>query len=144
MSTDLHDMDYLDYYYAIFKTTDFDKKGMRPPGASEHEFCRYYDFRTGPSSDQNLAYKRPLHYWKILAARLAFIIIFQNVVMWLQSWLDWLIPDKPHHLDSLIRREKYLVNNKIIQEEKTRLLLKHKSRHDVDHVNGGAFYEARS
>jgi anoctamin-1 len=144
MSKELQNMDYLDYYYATFKTSDFDKKGMRPSDASEYEYCRYYDFRTGPNSDETLAYKRPLHYWKILAARLAFIIIFQNVVLWLQSWIDWIIPDRPHKLESLIRREKYLVNNKIIQEEKARLMMKHKSRHDVDVINGGAFYEARS
>lgn len=141
MSSELSKMDYLDYYYAYFNTKDFEN-GLKPPG-DDPGICRYPEFRTGPHDDPALAYKRPNYYWKILAARLAFILIFQNLVSCLRIWLDWLIPDKPTRLDSLIKREKYLVDSKIIQEEKNRLK-RAKSRTDVDFVNGGVYFEAKS
>lgn len=142
MSPDLSKMDYLDYYYAYFNTKDFEN-GWKPPGDFDPVVCRYPEFRSGPNEDPNLAYKRPIYYWKILAARLAFILIFQNLVSCLQTWIDWLIPDIPAKLDSLIKREKYLVDSKIIQEEKNRLK-RAKSRNDVDFVNGGVYFEAKS
>lgn len=77
--------------------------------------------------------------------RLAFIIIFQNLVAWIQQAIDWLIPDKPAELDDLMKREDYLVSSKIIREERNRAMQNTKSKlNDIDVVNGGVFYEAKS
>lgn len=143
-SEDLKNLDYLEYIYAYFDTRDFEP-GSKPNVTLfvDQEVCRYAEFRNGPRDDR--PYKRPYYYWKILAARLAFIIIFQNFVGWLQQFIDWAIPDKPQKLDSLIKRENYLVSNKIIREEKMRILQKAKAKIDeTDYVNGGIYFEAKS
>lgn len=140
-SEDLKNVDYLEFILAYFDTKDFE--GGPRPNSSEYETCRYPEFRNPPSHE--FKYKRPAYYWKILAARLAFIIIFQNIVAWLQQFIDWLVPDKPDELDSLIKRENYLVSNKIIREEKNRILQSSRRKMDeVDYVNGGVYFEAKS
>jgi anoctamin-1 len=140
-SEDLKNVDYLEFTLAYFDVKDFDKQSK--PNSTDHEICRYPEFRNPPSHEH--PYKRPGYYWKILAARLAFIIIFQNIVAWLQQFIDWAIPDKPEELDSRIKRENYLVSNKIIREEKNKILRSSRYRMDeVDYVNGGVYFEAKS
>jgi anoctamin-1 len=140
-SEELKNVEYIDFIFAYFKTTDFQPESM--PSVLDVEICRYPEFRNGPGGPDE--YKRPTYYWKILAARLAFIIIFQNIVAWLQQFIDWAIPDKPFKLDSLIKREEYLVSNKIIREEKQRILMHTRAKMDeVDYVNGGVYFEAKS
>lgn len=139
---DLVGKDFLEFLLAYFDTNDF-PEGMRPNVTENYEYCRYAEFRTHPKHET--PYKRPDYYWKILAARLAFIIIFQNFVAWLQQFIDWSIPDKPAKLDSLMKREKYLVSKKIINEERQRVI--HSTRNklnEIDYVNGGVFFEAKS
>lgn len=64
---------------------------------------------------------------------------------WLQQFIDWAIPDKPNKLDSLMKRENFLVSNKIIREEKLRILKNTRSKmEEVDYVNGGVYFEAKS
>lgn len=137
---------FLDFMFAKFATVDFEAElttnATLSTAEEPYDLCRYPEFRNPPGENQ---YKRPDYYWKILAARLAFIIIFQNVVAWLQQFIDWVIPDKPSELDSLIKRENYLVSNKIIKEERRRVI--HNSRaklNEVDYVNGGVYFEAKS
>lgn len=126
---------------AYFNTTQFE--GDMKPNTTEIEICRYPEFRNPPGHE--FEYKRPDYYWKILAARLAFIIIFQNVVAWLQQFIDWVIPDKPAELDSLIKCENYLVSNKIIKEERQRVINSTRTKlNEVDYVNGGVYFEAKS
>lgn len=137
-------VDYLEYIYAYFDTKDFET-GSRPNSTiyGEVEICRYPEFRNPPTHEQ--PYKRPYYYWKILTARLAFIIIFQNLVAGIQQFIDWAIPDKPTKLDSLMKRENYLVSNKIIRIEKMRIDQSAKAKKDaVDYVNGGVYFEAKS
>lgn len=143
-SEDLKNIEYIDFIFAFFDTKDFEETSMpQTPNGEVIEVCRYPEFRNGPGGAQ--AYKRPYYYWKILAARLAFIIIFQNIVAWLQQFIDWAIPDKPNRLDSLMKRENYLVSNKIIREEKNRILLHTRAKmHEADYVNGGVYFEAKS
>lgn len=143
-SEDLKNVDYLEYIFAYVDTKDFEASS-RPnvTGMQDYDVCRYPEFRNGPHHEK--PYKRPYYYWKILAARLAFIIVFQNIVAWLQQLIDWAIPDKPFKLDSLMKRETYLVSNKIIREEKNRILQNTRAKMDeVDYVNGGVYFEAKS
>lgn len=143
-SEDLKNIDYLEFIFAYFDTKDFEPDSK--PNATifgEHDICRYPEFRNGPNHDR--PYKRPAYYWKILAARLAFIIIYQNVVASIAQFIDWAIPDRPTKLDSLIKRENFLVSNKIIREEKLKILHNTRAKLDeVDYVNGGAYFEAKS
>ena len=109
----------MEFSLAYFATKDF-PEGMKPNVTEEYTYCRYAEFRTPP--DHPTPYKRPDYYWKILTARLIFIIIFQNVVAWLQQIIDWTIPNKPDELNSLMKHEKYFVSNKIINEERKRAI----------------------
>lgn len=135
---------YLNFTLAYFNTTDFENGSM--PNSTlygEVEICRYPEFRNPPESTHK--YKRPYYYWKILAARLAFIIVFQNIVAWIQQFIDWAIPDKPGELDSLIKRENYLVSNRIIQMERSKVAQYSRQKmNEIDFVNGGVYYEAKS
>ena len=76
-----NDDGYLEFTLAYFKTVDFEN-GTKPLKSEfdEVETCRYFEFRN-PPGDGELKYKRPVHYWKILAARLAFIIIYQVIIV---------------------------------------------------------------
>jgi hypothetical protein len=66
-------------------------------------------------------------------------------VAWIQQFIEWAIPDKPEKLDSLIKRENFLVSNKIIREERNKVLMYSRQKmNEVDYVNGGVFYEAKS
>lgn len=58
--------------------------------------------------------------------------------------IDYCIPDKPTRLDAQIKREAYLVSNKIINEEKKKAIQKARAPDGGDYVNGGVFYEAKS
>ncbi|CRK98840.1 CLUMA_CG011990, isoform A [Clunio marinus] len=138
-SEDLNKLDYLEFTLAYFDTSHFEEK----KGDEKYSVCRYPEFRNPP--DHPNPYKRPFYYWKILAARLAFIIVFQNIVAWLQQIIDWAIPDKPTKLNSQIKRENYLVSNKIIREEKFRILQSARAKaEDIDYVNGAVYFEAKS
>lgn len=143
-------MDYLEFTLAYFRTSDYGTEQFKFGGAKptdsiygDPEFCRYPEYRNPPGHEYQ--YKRPYYYWKILAARLAFIIIYQNLVAWVQQFIDWAIPDKPSKLGNLMKRENYLVSNKIIREEKLKILQNTNRRMDeVDYVNGGVYFEAKS
>lgn len=113
------DSGYLNFTLAFFDTKDFGY-GSAPLNSSfpDTTFCRYSEFRN-PPDDPN-PYKRPMTYWHIMTARLAFIVIYQNVVGFLQMFIAWAIPDKPGKLRNLIKREEYLISNIIIEEERKR------------------------
>lgn len=67
---------YLNFTLAYFDTKDY----RVHPILGESKYgnvtaCRYSEFRNPPWHEH--PYKRPMFYWKILIARLAFIVIFQ-------------------------------------------------------------------
>lgn len=67
---------YLNFTLAYFNTKDFQVQPILhgSPYANVTS-CRYSEFRNPPWHHE--PYKRPLVYWKILTARLAFIVVFQ-------------------------------------------------------------------
>nr|CAD7442764.1 unnamed protein product [Timema bartmani] len=46
-----------------------------------------------------------LEFWQTLAAKLAFVVIFENVVLLLTGLLAWAIPDVPTFIKELIVHE---------------------------------------
>ncbi|RXG68775.1 hypothetical protein Avbf_05053 [Armadillidium vulgare] len=62
-------------------------------------------------------YKYAPIYWHILAARLAFVVVFENIVFFIMIFVKWIIPDIPHRLKEQIRREAYLTNELIVKNE---------------------------
>ncbi|KAK2914283.1 hypothetical protein Q8A67_002682 [Cirrhinus molitorella] len=80
------------------------------------EVCRYKDYRDPPWSDTPYQFSR--EFWAILAARLAFVIVFQNVVMLMSDFVDWLIPDIPKDISVQIHKERNLVVELFMKAER--------------------------
>ncbi|XP_065083351.1 anoctamin-5 isoform X2 [Ochlerotatus camptorhynchus] len=117
VSADKTDRGYLNHTLAYFNVSDFEPGAA--PIASKFDnvtICRYHEYRNPPGADR--PYKRPLIYWHILAIRLAFVVIYQNVVSFVQIVVAWAIPDTPGRLQDQIKREQYMTNEFIIQQEK--------------------------
>ncbi|XP_066503527.1 anoctamin-1a isoform X2 [Hoplias malabaricus] len=79
------------------------------------DICRYKDYRDPPWSET--PYELSKEFWNILAARLAFVIVFQNVVMLMSDFVDWLIPDIPKDISVQIHKEKNLIVELFMKEE---------------------------
>uniref|UniRef100_A0A3Q0QZY0 Anoctamin n=1 Tax=Amphilophus citrinellus TaxID=61819 RepID=A0A3Q0QZY0_AMPCI len=79
------------------------------------EICRYKDYRDPPWSSTK--YELSKEFWAILAARLGFVIVFQNVVMLMSDFVDWLIPDIPKDISLQIHKEKILMVELFMKEE---------------------------
>lgn len=107
---------YLNFTLARFDTADFEKG---PPLNSSYEnvtTCYYTEFRNPPEHEQR--YKKSLVYWHVLAARLAFIVVFQNLVGIVQLFVDWAIPDVSRRVRDRIKREDYLLSHIVLDQEK--------------------------
>ncbi|XP_019712527.1 anoctamin-3 isoform X1 [Hippocampus comes] len=83
--------------------------------SSESEYCRYRDYRAPPWS--KVPYEFTLQFWHVLAARLAFIIVFEHLVFGIKSFIAYLIPDMPKDLCDRMRREKYLMQEMMYEAE---------------------------
>lgn len=84
----------------------------------ENLFSRYSDYRERPGSPNE--YEKSSVYWQIIAAKLAFVVIFENVVVLVMIIVKWCIPDVPVELRDQIRREAYITNEIIIHQESLR------------------------
>lgn len=135
------DVGYVNHTLAYFNTKDF-QEGTRPlySAFGDVTSCRYPEYRNPPEADR--PYKRPLVYWHILAARLAFIVVFQNVVYFVQMLVAWTVPDTPRKVRDNVKREDYLTREIIIKYENQKTLtrkalnfLRGKSQPDVQSSN---------
>ncbi|KAH8409217.1 hypothetical protein KR009_010799, partial [Drosophila setifemur] len=105
---------YLNFTLAVFHTKHFKVEPLL--GGSQYSNmteCRYTEFR-----NPEYPYKRPMIYWKILTGRLAFIVIYQNIITMLQGILRWAVPDVSGRLLKRIKRENFLIREHIIEYEK--------------------------
>ncbi|XP_073835487.1 anoctamin-2-like [Musca autumnalis] len=114
---------YLNFTLAYFNTSHFSTQ----PNLGDGKFgnvtmCRYTEFRNPPWHER--PYKRPIVYWQILLARVAFIVIFQNVIGGLQTIIAWAIPDVSSKLVKRIKRENFLLREYIIECEKRQVMEK--------------------
>uniref|UniRef100_A0A1Y1MA25 Anoctamin n=2 Tax=Photinus pyralis TaxID=7054 RepID=A0A1Y1MA25_PHOPY len=107
---------YLDFSLSRFDVRHF----LNGTGPERTNFnvseCYYTDYRH--SSEHN--YHRPVEYWHIMAARLAFVVVYQNLVGFVISAVQWVIPDVPKKLSDQIKREEYRTNETIIKHETDR------------------------
>ncbi|KAG9491059.1 hypothetical protein GDO78_006426 [Eleutherodactylus coqui] len=100
------------------------KHGTQPGNsqfAQNVVFCRYKDYREPPWSPNPYDFSK--QYWTVLAVRLAFVILFQNLVMFLSAVVDWLIPDIPKDISEQIKKEKSMIVNVFLKEEHKKLQL---------------------
>ncbi|KAB0385462.1 hypothetical protein FD755_000418, partial [Muntiacus reevesi] len=100
------------------------KEGTQPENSQfeqEVQFCRFKDYREPPWAPNPYEFSK--QYWAVLSARLAFVIIFQNLVMFLSVLVDWMIPDIPTDISDQIKREKSLFVDFFLKEEHEKLRL---------------------
>uniref|UniRef100_A0A452H9G6 Anoctamin n=1 Tax=Gopherus agassizii TaxID=38772 RepID=A0A452H9G6_9SAUR len=86
----------------------------------------YRDYRDPPHSP--VPYGYTLQFWHVLAARLAFIIVFEHLVFCIKHLISYLIPDLPKDLRDRMRREKYLIQEMMYEAELERLQKERKER----------------
>ncbi|THD26545.1 Anoctamin [Fasciola hepatica] len=77
-----------------------------PPNSTRLD-CRYPAFR-----DNNGEYT--MFYWRLLALRLVFVILFEHVAFLLADLFDFLIPDVPSSLAERIQRERFLAKQALL------------------------------
>ncbi|XP_068163555.1 anoctamin-4-like isoform X1 [Antennarius striatus] len=117
-------MGYVNASLSVFRVSDFEKRS-RPTtsgaelGGEPVEYCRYRDYREPPDSADPYSYT--LQFWHVLAARLAFIIVFEHMVFAIKTLIAYLIPDLPKDLQDRMRREKYLIQEMMYEAELERL-----------------------
>ncbi|XP_060046212.1 anoctamin-2 [Erinaceus europaeus] len=100
------------------------KEGTAPENSQfdqEVQFCRFKDYREPPWAPNPYEFSK--QYWSVLSARLAFVIIFQNLVMFLSVLVDWMIPDIPTDISDQIKKEKSLLVDFFLKEEHEKLRL---------------------
>ncbi|XP_037550248.1 anoctamin-1 [Nematolebias whitei] len=109
---------FINHTLSYFNVSDF-QPGTAPSDALHLGYkvdeCRYKDYRDPPWS--STPYELSKEFWAILAVRLAFVIVFQNVVMLMSDFVDWLIPDIPKDISLQIHKEKILMVEVFMKEE---------------------------
>eukprot|EP00064_Thunnus_orientalis_P009062 superscaffoldBa00001127_g9085 len=117
-------MGYVNASLSVFRVSDFEKTSQPKTNGSELfgedvKYCRYRDYREPPDSAEPYSYT--LQFWHVLAARLAFIIVFEHMVFAIKTLIAYLIPDLPKDLRDRMRREKYLIQEMMYEAELERL-----------------------
>uniref|UniRef100_A0A096LYC8 Anoctamin n=1 Tax=Poecilia formosa TaxID=48698 RepID=A0A096LYC8_POEFO len=109
---------FVNHTLSYFNVSDF-QNGTEPNPPNFNvkvcSLCRYKDYREPPWS--NTPYELSKEFWAILAVRLAFVIVFQNMVMLMSDFVDWLIPDIPKDISFQIHKEKLLMLDHFMKEE---------------------------
>ncbi|XP_021359225.1 anoctamin-4-like [Mizuhopecten yessoensis] len=119
---------YANFSLAVFNVNDFQAKSV--PDDPQFDifgnvtYCRYRDYRrpaTNHVGDAGVGtgeeYTFTLVYWHILAARLAFIVVFENLII-LATWLVmYLIPDMPGSVKLQMLRENFLAKEALYTAE---------------------------
>ncbi|XP_041131859.1 anoctamin-1-like isoform X2 [Polyodon spathula] len=121
-STDGSMHGFINHTLSYFNVSDF-KSGTEPIEPMQLgykvEICRFKDYREPPWSMNG--YDISKEFWSVLAARLAFVIVFQNLVMVMSDFVDWLIPDIPKDISVQIHKEKVLMVELFLKEEQSKL-----------------------
>ncbi|XP_008308076.1 anoctamin-1a [Cynoglossus semilaevis] len=121
---------FINHSLAYFNVSDF-QPDKEPNQSHYHgykvEICRYKDYREPPWS--STPYELSKEFWAVLAARLAFVIVFQNVVMLMSDFVDWLIPGIPKDISLQLHKERVLMVELFMKEEKGKRLALQENRH---------------
>ncbi|XP_017778600.1 PREDICTED: anoctamin-1 isoform X2 [Nicrophorus vespilloides] len=124
---------FLHFTLTEFNTSDFQVAAAPLKNPNNVQICSFAEYRN--DYDHEYKYKRPIEYWHITAARLAFIVVYQNLVGFIITAIQWAIPDIPNKLRDRIKREAYQINESIIREEKRRHLTTQASRAKMNFVD---------
>uniref|UniRef100_A0A8D0DEE5 Anoctamin n=1 Tax=Sander lucioperca TaxID=283035 RepID=A0A8D0DEE5_SANLU len=126
---------FVDHTLSYFNVSDF-QPGTDPLQPMHLVVCpsvsRYKDYREPPWA--STPYELSKEFWVVLAARLAFVVVFQNVVMLMSDFVDWLIPDIPKDISLQIHKEKILMVELFMKEEQGKRLAA-RENHNQDNCN---------
>uniref|UniRef100_A0A673FSK4 Anoctamin n=1 Tax=Sinocyclocheilus rhinocerous TaxID=307959 RepID=A0A673FSK4_9TELE len=114
---------FINHTLSYFNVSNF-KPGTVPSISSlgkDITFCRYKDYREPPWSTEPYQFSK--QYWSVLAARLGFVILFQNLVITMSMLVAWVIPDVPKNISEQLKKEKTLLVDVFLNEEKEKLQL---------------------
>ncbi|XP_034734688.1 anoctamin-2 isoform X2 [Etheostoma cragini] len=107
---------YTEHSLSYFNVSNF------PPGSAPTttlitgvSMCRYKDYRDPPWDPD--AYTFSKQYWSILAAKLAFVIFFQNLAMFLSMLVAWMIPDVPRSLREQLKKENMMLMEFLLNQD---------------------------
>ncbi|KAL4232704.1 Anoctamin-4 [Mactra antiquata] len=102
-----------------FNTADFEDRSV--PEEIDPSFgptvteCWYRDFRKPPGGTDQ--YEYTMAFWHVFAARLAFVVVFENCIVFLSWLIMYLIPDMPYKVKMQMLREKYLAKQALFHAE---------------------------
>ncbi|XP_051544789.1 anoctamin-1-like isoform X2 [Myxocyprinus asiaticus] len=114
---------FINHTLSYFNVSNF-KAGTIPNISSlgkDITVCRYKDYREPPWSSEPYQFSK--QYWSVLAARLGFVILFQNLVITMSMLVAWVIPDVPKNISEQLKKEKTLLVDVFLNEEKEKLQL---------------------
>ncbi|KAG7304247.1 hypothetical protein JYU34_011185 [Plutella xylostella] len=108
--------------YVNHTLADFDTSVLEhppPPGKSQYNLttCSFPGYWYASTSDD---YDRSSWYWHVMGARLAFVVVFENVVALVMIIVKWAIPDMSCELRDRIRREAFVINTVLMDETRAR------------------------
>ncbi|EEB14248.1 transmembrane protein 16E, putative [Pediculus humanus corporis] len=109
---------YLNHSLSYFDVTEFPKESAPQNTVYNISYCRYPDYRQGPWQEK--PYSTTSTYWHVLAARLAFVVVFENAVVLVILLVQWCVPSIPGYLKDKIRREAFITSEIIIKQETER------------------------
>ncbi|KAM3869676.1 anoctamin-1-like [Diretmus argenteus] len=118
---------YTEHSLSYFNVTNF-PAGTSPMSTltTGVSVCRYKDYRDPPWGPD--AYTFSKQYWSVLAARLAFVIFFQNLAMFLSMLVAWMIPDVPRPLREQLKKENMMLMEFLLDAEQEGRTKSHGSR----------------
>ncbi|XP_076372958.1 anoctamin-5-like [Tachypleus tridentatus] len=125
---------YVNNSLSYFDTSDFTdiSKPENMTLDGKHVYtCRYLDYRHPPSYENKYSFS--LQYWHIFAARLAFIVVFEHLVIFVTSLIAYFIPNIPRNVQTQIKQEQLLAQEALYRDEmrqsrRPRSQRRHKSR----------------
>ncbi|XP_062974809.1 anoctamin-9 [Elgaria multicarinata webbii] len=95
---------YINHSLSVFDVQDFenhtDLVELQDSMGNKITHCRYRDYR---NSDD---YGYSMQFWHVLAARLAFLILFEHVALCIKLIAAWFVPDVPRRVMNLNLKEK--------------------------------------
>ncbi|XP_039765909.1 anoctamin-5-like isoform X2 [Pararge aegeria] len=106
--------------YVNHTLTDFNITVLEhPPEGTKYNgtMCSYPGYWNYKDGDD---YEHTNWYWHVMGARLAFVVVFENVVALVMIIVRWAIPDMSGDLRDRIRREAYIINSFIMEETRAR------------------------
>ncbi|KAL7304277.1 hypothetical protein TKK_0003079 [Trichogramma kaykai] len=132
---------YLEYSLSKFNTSDDPTMSMISGNSTGGgEICHYPDYREPPDSPNRYQYTDL--FWHILAARLAFVVVFENFLAVIIIIVRWCIPNMSAKLRDKIRREAYITNEIIIQHEARRAAITRSCLNVLDGADNGSLMAA--